>query len=128
MEMKLKLNQVLDISHTLRLIIDDSSTKVNTLLKFRLLGLMKAIEPHVSSFEAIRNEKILEYGQKAEDGSYQIAQDNLEAVENFNRDLQSVLTSEVTLTANPLHPQDIFDKGIHAEYLMGLYPIIKENR
>ena len=36
------------------------------------------------------------YGQKAEDGSYQIAQDNLEAVENFNRDLQSVLTSEVT--------------------------------
>lgn len=43
MEMKLKLNQVLDISHTLRLIIDDSSTKVNTLLKFRLLGLMKAI-------------------------------------------------------------------------------------
>ena len=72
MEIKLKLEEVLKINNTLKTIIDDLQTKINVLLKFRLLGIMKSIEPFVSSFDVIRNEKIIEYGKENEDGNFQI--------------------------------------------------------
>lgn len=126
MGINLYMHELIDINNVLKLIIDDKETKVDALLKFKLLGLMKAAEPHVSNFETIRNEKILEYGEETENGSYQIAKENLDSIEKFNRDMECVLNSEVTFCVDYLKINDIFDKGIKAEYLIGLYPIIKE--
>ena len=126
MGINLYMHELLNINQTLKLIIDDNMTKVDALLKFKLLGLMKAAESHISNFEIIRNEKIMEYGEKTENGSYQIAKDNEEAMKKFNHDMECVLNSEVTFCADYVKACEIFDKGIKAEYLIGLYPIIKE--
>ncbi len=126
MEVKLKLEEVLKLNNTLKSIIDDSRTKINVLLKFRLLGIMKALEPHISSFEIIRNEKIVEYGKENESGSFSIDNNDTASLEKFKNDLEQVLTSEVTTNIEMLSVNEVFDSGLRSDYLMGLFPIIKE--
>ena len=110
MEIKLKCCEVLRINTVLKSIIEDD--KVN-------------IESPVSNFELIKNEKIVEYGEETEDGVFQIKQDNPKALEPFEKDIRQVLDSEVLINIHMLKPDEVFDKGLTTEYLMGLYPIIE---
>ena len=41
MEIKLKLGEVLNLNQILKIIIDDSQSKIDLLLKFKLLGTKK---------------------------------------------------------------------------------------
>ncbi len=126
MEIKLKVNEVLGLNHVLKTIIDNDKVKINVLLKFRLLGIMHSIESHIANFEIVKNEKIIEYGEEDENGIYQISTDKPDAMENFKNDIRQVLDSEVTININMLKPDEVFDQGLTAEYLMALYPIIGE--
>ncbi len=125
MEIKLKLSEVLRINTVLKAVIEDGKVKTDALLKFRLLGIMRSIESHISSFEIIKNEKIIAYGEETEDGVFQIKPDNVNALEQFEKDIRQVLDSEVLIHTRMLKPDEIFDKGLSAEYLMGLYPVIE---
>lgn len=126
MEIKLTLGEVLNLNHVLKSIIDDNETKIDSLFKFKLLGVMKSIETHVANFETIRNEKINEYGKQTEDGSVSIPPEDKEAIRKFNDDLIKLINSEGTVNIAKLKTSDVFDKGVKAEYLIGLYPIIEE--
>lgn len=126
MDIKLKVNEVLALNKILTSIIDNDKVKINVLLKFRLLGIMRSIESHITNFEIIKNQKIIEYGKETEDGIYQISKDEPELMDNFKRDIEQLLNSEVTININILKPGEVFDQGLGSEYLMGLYPIIGE--
>lgn len=125
MEIKLKCCEVLRINTVLKSIIEDDKVNTDALLKFKLLGIMRSIESPVSNFELIKNEKIVEYGEETEDGVFQIKQDNPKALERFEKDIRQVLDSEVLINIHMLKPDEVFDKGLTTEYLMGLYPIIE---
>lgn len=126
MEIKLKFSEVFRINTVLKTIIEDNKAKINALLKFRLLEIMRSMEPHISNFEIIKNEKIVEYGKETEDGIFQISKDNTEGMEQFEKDIKQVLDSEVLINIDMLKPDEVFDKGLSSEYLMGLYPIIEK--
>ena len=126
MDIKMKLVDVLSLNQTLKAIIDTENSKIDSLFKFKLLGIMKSIEQHVLNFEVIRNEKIMEYGKKTEDGNIEIKNDDEKAVKRFNDSLQLVLNNEVTVNIDKLKATDVFNKGVNAEYLIGLYQIIEE--
>lgn len=126
MEIKLKLEEVLTLNNTIKTIIDDSNAKINVLLKFRLLGIIKALETYVSNFEIIRNEKIVEYGKKNENGIFSIDKNDIVSLEKFKNDLEQVLVSEVTINIEMLSVNEVFNSGLRSDYLMGLFPIIKE--
>lgn len=126
MEITLQFSEVLSMNKTLKAIIDDSQTKIDSLLKFKLLGIMKILEPHISIFESIRNEKIIEYGEPIENGVFQIPVNNTDVVEKFNSDLRKILDSNVAININKLKADEVFNKGVKAEYLMHLYSIIEE--
>ncbi len=126
MEITMKLNEVLNLNRTLKTIIDDTDTKIDTLFKFKLLGIMKAIEGHVANFDIIRNEKIMEYGEKDDNGNIKISADDKDSIKKINDDLTAVLNSDVSINITKLKSGDIFNKGIKAEYLIGLYSIIEE--
>ena len=123
--MTLKLIDLLEINNILKLIIDNDKLSVEPLLKFRLLGIMKNIEIPIMNFETIRNEKIREYG-KYEDGNYNISKDDKDAVDKFTKDMDTIVNSNVDVNIQKLKPNDVFDKGLPAEYLVGLYSIIEE--
>ena len=128
MEIKLKLSEVLNLNNVIKAIIDepDKNTKTDALLKFKLLGIMKNIELHVTNFEVIRNEKIREYGKTDENNNISISPEDTEAISKFTQDINTLLNSDVTVTIDKLKAAVVFDKGVPAEYLVELYSIMEE--
>ena len=124
--MKIKLSEVLNINNLLKTIIDNNNVKIDPLFKFKLLGIMKSIESDVMNFETIRNEKIREYGKPDEEGNIRILTEDEESMKKFTDDMNSVVNSDVDVNFSKLKPVDVFDKGLPAEYLVGLYSIIEE--
>ena len=124
--MKIKLGIVLELNNMLKAIIDNTELKIDSLLKFKLLGILKNIEIPVNNFESVRNEKIREYGKENDEGNIGISADDTESMEKFTNDMNEVINSEVEVNIQKLKPIDIFDKGSPAEYLVGLYSIIEE--
>ena len=124
--MKNKLGTVLDLNAMLKSIIDNTELKIDSLLKFKLLGILKNIEIPVNNFEAVRNEKIIEYGKENDEGNIGISVDDTESMEKFTKDMNEVINSDVEVNIQKLKATDVFDKGLPAEYLVGLYSIIEE--
>ena len=128
--MKIKLGNVLEINNVLKQIIDNSELRIDALFKFKLLGIMKSFEIPIANFEVIRNDKIREYGKELEDEngnkSIGIDADDKEAITKFSEDINKVIESEVEVNINKLKSIDVFDKGLPADYLVKLYPIIEE--
>lgn len=63
--MKLKLKELMILNQILKNMIDqDNDRKIQTLFKFKILGILKNMETPIANFEVIRNEKIKEYGTK----------------------------------------------------------------
>lgn len=126
METTIKLSELININQTLKYIIESTDIKIDSLLKFKLLGIMKSIEPIINNFEIIRNEKIREFGTEMDDGSIQIVKDDMVAIQKFSESLEDVINSEVKVSIEKIKASDIFNKGIKAEYLAQLFSIIKE--
>ena len=128
--MKIKLGNILEINNVLKSIIDSTELKIDALFKFKLLGIMKSFENPIANFEVIRNEKIKEYGKELEDenGNKSIGIDanDKDAIAKFSKDINKVIDSEVEVNINKLKSIDVFDKGLSADYLVRLYPIIEE--
>ena len=124
--MKIKLSTVLELNNMLKAIIDNTELKIDSLLKFKLLGILKNIEIPVNNFEAVRNEKIREYGKENDEGNIGISADDTESMEKFTNDMNEVINSDVEVNIQKLKTVDVFDKGLPAEYLVGLYSIIEE--
>lgn len=128
--MRIKLGNILEINNVLKSIIDNTELKIDALFKFKLLGIMKSFEIPIANFEVIRNDKIKEYGKELEDEngnkSIGIDTDDKETVDKFSKDINKVIESEVDVNINKLKPVDVFDKGLPADYLVILYPIIEE--
>ena len=128
--MKIKLGNILEINNILKSIIDNTELKIDALFKFKLLGIMKCFEIPIANFEVIRNDKIREYGKELEDEngnkSIGIDADDKEAIAKFSEDINKVIESEVDVNINKLKSVDVFDKGLPADYLVRLYPIIEE--
>lgn len=124
--MKIKLKDILQINNILKAIIDNNELKIDPLFKFKLLGILKSIENPIMNFETIRNEKIMEYGTETKNGNVQIPKDDAEAIKKYNDSLFEVLDSDVAINVEKLKVSDVFDKGLPADYLVGLYPIIEE--
>ena len=128
--MKIKLGNILEINNVLKSIIDNTELKIDALFKFKLLGIMKSFEIPIANFDVIRNEKIKEYGKETEDEngnkSIGISVDDKDAITKFSEDINKVIDSEVDVNINKLKSVDVFDKGLPADYLVRLYPIIEE--
>ena len=128
--MKIKLGNILEINNILKSIIDNTELKIDALFKFKLLGIMKSFEIPIANFEVIRNDKIKEYGKELEDknGNKSIGIDanDKDAIAKFSEDINKVIESEVDVNINKLKSVDVFDKGLSANYLVRLYPIIEE--
>ena len=128
--MKIKLGNVLEINNVLKQIIDNSELKIDALFKFRLLGIMKSFEIPVTNFEVIRNDKIREYGKELEDENgnsiFGIDEKDEESMNKFRDDINKIIDSDVEVSIKKLKSSEVFNKGLPADYLVGLYNIIEE--
>lgn len=125
--MKMKLKELMILNQVLKNMIDqDTDRKIQTLFKFKILGILKNMETPIANFEIIRNEKIKEYGTEGENGTISIPEDNEEIMKQFTEDLNVLMESEVEVPIEKLKVDEVFNAGIPADYLLGLYGIIEE--
>ncbi|MCI8993048.1 MAG: hypothetical protein HFG80_10095 [Eubacterium sp.] len=120
----MKLYEVLNLNEIMKKVIDDQTLKIDSLTKFKLLGIMKVLEPHIQNFEIIRNEKIKEFGKEDGDGNVLIGKEDTDAMRQFNDSLSDIINSDLNITFEKIKANDIFNKGLPAEYLVALYPVI----
>lgn len=120
----MKLYEVLNLNEIMKKVIDDQTLKIDSLTKFKLLGIMKVLEPHIQNFEIIRNEKIKEFGKEDGDGNVLIGKEDTDAMRQFNDSLSDIINSDLNVTFEKIKANDIFNKGLPAEYLVALYPVI----
>ena len=126
MEIKLKLNEVLNINLAIKNIISDKNTNIDSLTKFRLLGIINSLKGHLENFEVIKHEKIMKYGVDDGNGNKRIDEKDEETFKKYSDELSIILNSEVTVNTEKIKYDNIFDKGISIDYLIVLYPIMEE--
>lgn len=125
MKKTLELFKVINANEILKKIIDNKDININCISKFKLLGIMKTLEPVIANFEFVRNEKIKEYGK--EDGNGQVsinAEDEPEAFKKYQEEIQELLSTVVEIDA--IKAEDVIDKGVPADALIAIYDLICE--
>ena len=121
----MKLAQILNLNYVIKKIVDDNKI-TSPLLKFKLLSIMKVFEPSVNNFDIIRNDLILKYGTKNENGNFEIAKNDAEAIKNFNSEIEKIANEDIDIIVPKIKADEVFNAGISADYLLSLYDIITE--
>lgn len=121
----MKLAQILNLNYVIKKIVDDNKI-TSPLLKFKLLSIMKVFEPSVNNFDIIRNDLILKYGTKNENGNFEIAKNDAEAIKNFNSEIEKIANEDIDIVIPKIKADEVFNAGISADYLLSLYDIIGE--
>lgn len=123
--MDIKLEKALLIYNVLGTIIDNKDANIDSLLKFRLLGIRASLSPLYKDFETIRNEKIMEYGTKDEKGEIFIdGENNPEMLKKFKAEMDKLTQSTVNCNISKIKYTEIIDRGLPADILVMLYDII----
>lgn len=138
----MKVKEVLNYNRIIKAIIDNAND-VNSLVKFKLLGMLKQFEPIVANFETIRDEKIVKYGKTTEDGQTAIISPKKDDFENdeefekaskeyediikkFTSEMDEVLDSEIDIEIKKFNYDDIMNAGVPSDYLVAIYALIEE--
>lgn len=125
MQKTLELYKIINANEFLKRIIDNKALNINCITKFKLLGIMKALEPMVANFEFVKNEKIKEYGKEDENGQVIInAEEEPDAFKKYQEEMQELLSS--TVKVDTIKADDVIDKDIPADALVAIYDLISE--
>lgn len=136
----MKISEIINYNEIAKAIINEIN--IDSLAKFRLLGLCKQFESIVENYEIVRNELIQKYGENKNGtfGIFEPIKDNYSsddeynaAVEKYNaaitglkNELAIILDSETSIKINKIKYSDIINAGIPADYLLAIYDLIEE--
>ena len=138
----MKVSEAIRYSDVIKSIVD-KAPDVSALVKFKLLGMAKQLQPVVDSFETVRREKIFKYGTSDGNGGASILEPKREDFENdedynkalsnyketvtkMSKELEEVLLSDVEVNIKKFKYTEIIDAGLSADYLVALYGLIEE--
>lgn len=125
MKKELELYKVINANEILKRIIDNKDLNINCISKFKLLGIMKELEPVVANFEFVKNEKIKEYGKEDENGQVSInPEEEPEMFKKYQEEIQELLST--TVKVDTVKASDVIDKDIPADALVAIYDLISE--
>lgn len=125
MKKELELYKVINANEILKRIIDNKDLNINCISKFKLLGIMKELEPVVANFEFVKNEKIKEYGKEDENGQVSInPEEEPEMFKKYQEEIQELLSTAVKV--DTIKAADVIDKDIPADALVAIYDLIGE--
>lgn len=124
----MKLYDIIKITEAIKKIVDEG--KLSPSVKFKLLCIIKQLEPQMKSFEDMRNELIRKYSTSdngiipPEEGceNYEKKMEEYNsAMTKFNNDIEVLLNSDIDIHINKLKADDVFTDEVPASTF---YPII----
>lgn len=124
----MKLNYIITLNTIMENLINNVQG-ITPSLKFKFLGIMRELSPHVNNFETIRNDLVRKYGKTDEQGMIKVEKEDTENFNKFNEEFDKFVSeTDVDIDVNKLKIKaaDIFDKGVPANYLTLLYDLIEE--
>ncbi|MFG6326239.1 MAG: hypothetical protein K1W00_05270 [Lachnospiraceae bacterium] len=125
MKKKIELYKAINVNEILKRIIDNKDLNINCISKFKLLGIMKALEPVVANFEFVKNEKIKEYGKEDDNGQVSInPEEEPETFKKYQKEIEELLSTFVKV--DTIKAEDVIDKDIPADALVAIYDLIGE--
>ncbi len=130
--MKLKMYNIINIYTTIKTLIENENFN-DSILKFKMLGILKSLESPISNYQTIQYDTIKELGipilndNGKETGNYTIPPDNKETIEKYIQTMNQLGETEIDIPLDKFKASVIFNKGITAEQLIHLYPIIEED-
>lgn len=119
----MELKDILNKNQILKLIVETKDIPVA--FKFKVLSIMKDVEPYLINFETVRNDLINKYGKKSEDGTVSIAKDS-ENYPIFAKEYKELLNSTIDYNIPKFKASEVMNIGIDANFLLGIYDIIEE--
>ena len=136
------VREILRYNNIIKAIIDNAKD-VNSLVKFKLLGIMKQFENTVANTENMRIELLGKYGETDDNGmisikepnrddfdkeeDYKKAFDDYEKKYNqFMEEYTAILDSDADMELKKFKSSDIMNMGIPSDYLVALYDLIEE--
>lgn len=119
----MKLIDIVNKNQILKQIVETKDIPVT--FKFKVLGVMKAIEPFLVNLETIRNELINKYGETKEDGTISLARES-ENFPVFAKEYEELLNGETDYDMPKFKASEIMNIGIDTNLLLGMYDIIEE--
>lgn len=94
--MKLTIKEILEASPILKKI---TSFPLSAKVSYNIVRNMRKIEHEIKPFEESRLQLVHKYGKESEDGKISVTEENLE---NFYRDVASLLEEEVEVDIRPI--------------------------
>lgn len=126
--MKIKLGEALKVNKIIRGLLKNTELQ-DVSFKFRLLLFANALQPMEQNFDMLRNQKIMELGTKIKDENEQeklyIPAEDTEAIKKFNESIEQLLSTEITIPVDKLKAQDVFDKNLSVDDMIGLCSVIE---
>lgn len=95
-------------------------------VSYRFAKIIKAVEGEVVSLEEARNKLIRKYGQEDGNGGYTIPIENVEAIENFNKEFGELLSKDIELEIPTVNLDDLNGVKLSPNDVRALYFIITE--
>ena len=95
--MKISIAALINATQTFNKIIDKELSPVTS---FKLVKLIKAINDEIEIFEKEKNKLLEKYGNKNEDGTYSILEENKEL---WNKDITDLLSLEVDIVGDKIN-------------------------
>ncbi len=124
----MKLNYIITLNTIMENLINNVQG-ITPSLKFKFLGIMRELSPHINNFETIRNDLVRKYGKTDEQGMIKVEKDDTENFNNFNAEFDKFVSEtdvDIDMSKLKIKAVDVFDKGVPANYLTLLYDLIEE--
>lgn len=125
--MQMKLHKVNRLNEVIRNIINNKEYKIDVVLKFQMLGILKELETPLINIDTIRNEKIVEYGTTNEEGQTFIDPNDAEKISKFITEMNELMNTDVELDISLLDAETVMNIGLTPDELMVLYDIMELN-
>ena len=123
--MIMKLKEIDQINYVLTTLLDDKSVVLSTKTKFKMLTILKQLEPITTNISTIKQEKIVEYGVKDDDGNYYV-NINSDNYQKFKKDMDELYSTDTDIQIQKFKAEDLFEFHLPSKYLVGLYDLIEE--
>lgn len=102
---KINLKDILNAKPTIEKLLGEP---LPAIMAYELRKFFKIIEEEFDNFNKIKNDKIIEYGEKKEDGTYFIDKDN-KNYQKFIDEINELLDKEIEINSPKLNIENLKD-------------------